>query len=224
MNQLEKASLELKNHGFSPVIAPDSDTAQSLMLDAVPDNGVVGIGDSATIRQIGIIEALQKRGTSVINPFFGEFKRKTAIECLLADIFITGVNAVTVTGELIDMDGAGNRIAGTIFGPKDVLIAAGKNKIVKNRQEGIERLKNIAPFHAKGMGYTTPCVQTGTCINCNAPNRICRIETIITRVPMYTDITIFLIDEDLGLSWDAQWPAERIQNIQKGYLTHVWNP
>jgi hypothetical protein len=224
MNQLKDTSSQLKKHGISSVIAPDSSTATSMMLDMVPYNAVVGIGDSATVRQIKIIDALQKRGTSIINPFAGKFRRNTAVRCLFADIFITGVNAVTLTGELIDMDGAGNRIAGTIFGPETVLIAVGKNKIVRDREEGLKRLRDIAPFHAKGMGYTTPCAETGICTDCNSENRICRIQTVITRAPMYTDMTVFLIDEDLGLSWDAQWPAERIDNIQKGYLRHVWNP
>ncbi|MBU6998354.1 MAG: lactate utilization protein [Theionarchaea archaeon] len=222
---LQETAHALKQHGFSPLVVSTKEEARAAILDNIPVNSLVSIGDSATVRQIGVIEALHSRGTSIINPFRGKFRRETAVASLLADIFLTGINAVTGDGSLVDIDGAGNRIAGTIFGPPNVLVVAGQNKIVKNVDEAMERLKTvIAPRHAAGMGYSLPCARTGICQDCSSPNRICRIETVIHRVPMYTHITVLLVGEDLGLSWDPHWASDRIGRIHSQYLSHVWNP
>jgi hypothetical protein len=224
-HSLHETAHTLKQHGFNPLIVSTREEARASILDYIPLNSLVGIGDSATVRQIGVIEALHARGTSIVNPFYGKFRRETAVASLLADIFLTGINAVTREGSLVDIDGAGNRIAGTIFGPPEVLVVAGQNKIVKNVDEAMERLKTvIAPHHAAGMGYSLPCTRTGTCQDCDSPKRICRIETVITRAPMYTQTTVVLVEEDLGLSWDPQWAPERIGKIHTQYLSHVWNP
>jgi L-lactate utilization protein LutB len=222
---LHETARNLKRHGFNSLVVSTREEACGSILDRIPQNSLVGIGDSATVRQIGVIEALHSRGTSIINPFCGKFRRETAVASLLADIFLTGINAVTREGSLVDIDGAGNRIAGTIFGPPDVLVIAGQNKVVESVDEAMERLKTvIAPHHAAGMGYSLPCTRTGTCQDCDSPKRICRIETVITRAPMYTRTTVILVEEDLGLSWDPQWAPERIDKIHTQYLNHVWNP
>ncbi|MBU7014590.1 MAG: lactate utilization protein [Theionarchaea archaeon] len=224
-NILKETAHALRQHGFNTQIVSTREEACAAILSHIPLNSLVGIGDSATVRQIGIIEALHTRGTSIINPFRGKFRRETAVASLLADIFLTGINAVTTEGSLVDVDGAGNRIAGTIFGPPEVLVVAGQNKIVKNVNEAVERLKTvIAPRHAAGMGYSLPCTQIGTCQDCNSPKRICRIEAVIRRAPMYTQTTVLLVGEDLGLSWDPHWAPERIRKIHTQYLSHVWNP
>ncbi|MGD2072246.1 MAG: lactate utilization protein, partial [Candidatus Thorarchaeota archaeon] len=213
----------LTRHEFKARMVEDRKKATSILLDLIETTAVVGIGDSATIRQLGIIDRLQERGTSIINPFIGAFNRSTGITCLLADVFLTGANAITEDGHIVDIDGAGNRIAGTIYGPPTVLLVVGKNKIVPTVEDAFYRIKNfIAPYHANAMGYGPPCTKTGKCEDCQSGKRVCRIETVIARKPMYSDVHILIIDEDLGLSWDPHWSAGRIQKIQKAYEDHVW--
>jgi hypothetical protein len=220
---IDETLKSLNRHGFKARMVEDGKNATSLLLDLIDTTAVVSIGDSATVRQLGIIEKLQERGTSIINPFIGAFNRNTGITCLLADVFLTGANAITEDGHIVDIDGAGNRIAGTIYGPPTVFIVMGKNKIVPTVDDAFHRIKNyIAPYHAKTMGYGPPCTKTGKCEDCQSDKRVCRIETVIARAPMYSDLHILVIDEDLGLSWDPRWSAERIQNIQKAYKDHVW--
>jgi len=221
-----KTTIErLSQHGFKVMFIDNQDSAKNVILDLIPKNTIVGIGDSTTIRQIGIIEDLHNRGTNIINPFTGNFRRDIAVKSLLADIYLTSANAITHDGKIIDIDGAGNRIAGTIFGPEKVILVIGKNKIVKDANEAFQRIKNvIAPQHAKGMGYSLPCTLKGKCVDCESKERICRIEVVIERKPIYTEIVILLINEDLGLSWDPNWPPERINKIQTEYGNYVWSP
>jgi hypothetical protein len=110
-----------------------------------------------------------------------------------------------------------------IFGPRKVFIIAGRNKIVKDVNEALYRIKNlIAPFHARTKGFATPCAQAGKCIDCNAPKRICSVVSIIERRPWRTEISVILVDEDLGLSWDETWPEDRIRRIKSNYEKVTW--
>ena len=136
---------------------------------------------------------------------------KIALAC---EFFITGTNALTCDGKLINTDGGGNRVAGMIFDPKNVVIVVGRNKIVQNLDEALYRVKNvIAPQLAKIKGMKTPCVDTGKCVDCQSEERICNVTTIIERVPGYNHITIVIVNEDLGLGWDEDWPKEPLNRI-----------
>jgi hypothetical protein len=110
-----------------------------------------------------------------------------------------------------------------IFGPKKVIIIVGRNKIVKDVEDALYRIKNvIAPHHAKTKEFRTPCSQTGNCNDCSSNRRICNVTTIIEKKPWRTDITIILIDEDLGLSWDEEWQNTRINKIRSNYEKATW--
>jgi hypothetical protein len=104
-----------------------------------------------------------------------------------------------MNGELVNIDGAGNRVNGTIFGPGKVIVVAGYNKIVEDVQEAIKRTKNVAaPMNAKRANLDVPCAKLGRCVDCNSPNRICRVVVIHERKPMLTNILIILVGEELG--------------------------
>jgi hypothetical protein len=120
---------------------------------------------------------------------------------LTCDLFLTGTNAVTLSGWLVNIDGNGNRVAAMFFGPKKVIVVAGRNKIVDgDLQDAIDRIKNWAsPPNAKRLNYNTPCAKTGFCSNCNSPERICRVTTIIDRKPRVMDIRVLVVNEDMGL-------------------------
>ena len=117
----------------------------------------------------------------------------------MSDCFLCSANAISVTGEVINVDGIGNRTNGMTFGPKKVFIVAGMNKVTADLESGLKRIREVAaPMRAKSLGMETPCAETGLCGDCNAPQRICRVTVILHRKPMLTDISVILIKEALG--------------------------
>ena len=151
-------------------------------------------GGSVTVDALGIIDKIKERGM----PFRDYIKREDRLPSLMAEYYITSSNAITRDGKLVNMDGFGNRVAAISCGPRQVLIVAGTNKIVNDVDEGIERIKEIAaPLNAKRLNKNTPCVETGICEDCDSPERICRVISIVAR-PYEDRITIYLINEKLG--------------------------
>jgi hypothetical protein len=230
--QIEVALRNLLANNFEARFAENSDTAKKIVSGSISKNTIVGIGDSATVRQIGIIEELEKKEIRVLNPFSRELTAeptKTMVRDSVSrrifscDVLVSGTNAVTKDGKLVNIDAVGNRVASMIFGPRKVFIIAGKNKIVKDVDEAIYRIKNlIAPFHARTKRFATPCAQTGKCSDCSAPKRICSVTSIIEKRPWRTEISVILVDEDLGLSWDETWPKDRIAKIKSNYEKVTW--
>jgi len=229
---IEETLENLKANRFNTGFAENSDAVRKMILSSISENMVVGIADSATVRQIGIVEELENRGIKVWNPFSRELttdSTKTVVrddmsrQILSCDVFVAGSNAVTRDGKLVNVDAVGNRVAAMIFGPRKVFIILGKNKIVKNVDEAFHRIRNvIAPFHAKTKEIATPCAQTGKCSDCNAARRICSVTTVMEKRPWRTEITVVLVDEDLGLSWDETWTEERIRRIKENYEKVTW--
>ena len=113
--------------------------------------------------------------------------------------FVAGTNAITADGQLVNVDGMGNRVAAQIFGPEKVILVAGTNKIVGDVNEAFDRLEKIAaPINAKRVGMGTPCADTGECIDCDSPMRICNMYTIIRRMMFPGRLTLILVNEALG--------------------------
>jgi len=232
-----KVTLEsLKRNDFDVRFTRTGAEAKAMMLDMIPLNARVGVADSVTLRQIGVLEALEQRGTEVINPFMPKLtqdihkdpaKRRLFVETLRmtfgTDVFVTGTNAVTEDGKLVNIDGAGNRVAGIIYAAPKVILAIGRNKIVKDVDAAIDRIKNVlAPAHAKQKRYKTPCTVTGRCDDCNSPDRICNITVILEKKPYHTDLSVLIINEDLGLGWSPDWDFQRINEIRSNYYENSW--
>ncbi len=230
--KLQETLNNLKANGFDARIARNRAEAKKLILNAISKRAVVGAADSATIRQLGIIEELEKLGFKVLTPFTRELTTdpaKTAArdnisrQLFSCDMLLAGTNAVTTDGKLVNIDGVGNRVASMIFGPKKVFIIVGRNKIVGNVEEALHQIKNvIAPFHAKTKKFSTPCAQTGECSDCSSPRRICSVTTIMEKKPWRTDISVILVDEDIGLGWNEKWNEKRIQKIKSEYEKVTW--
>jgi hypothetical protein len=218
---METVKEALKAHQFTRVeCIENGEKAAGLVVDMIPEGAHVGLGGSTTIRQLGILERLRNRGIAIINDSesdeipFDDTMRRT----LNSDVLLASSNAVTLDGKLVNIDGMGNRVAAMVFGPKKVILVIGRNKIVADMDAAIERLKNvIAPQHAMGYGARLPCATAGHCVDCNSPARICRVTTIIERKPLFTDISILLVDEDLGLGWGPAWPQDRKEKIAAVY-------
>jgi L-lactate utilization protein LutB len=121
-------------------------------------------------------------------------------QALLADLFITGTNAVTETGQLVNLDMIGNRIAALTFGPKHVILFVGRNKIVSDLEEARKRIKNYAaPANAMRLDKKTPCTQTAACESCKSPDRICNTWAIMEKSYPKARVKVVLINEELGL-------------------------
>lgn len=226
----------LKQNGFNTIYAEDTEVAGEAILKLIPKGATVGIGDSVSVRQLKILEVLQKQGRVLINPFSkeislsantGEISRNQFREItkltLICEFFLTGTDAVTRDGKLVNTDGVGNRVVGMIFGPEKVIIVAGRNKIVQNSEEAFQRIRNfIAPRHAKSKDRKTPCANTDQCTDCDSEERICKISTIIEKRPSDTEVTVLIINKDLGLGWNKSWPKERINKIYSDYCKFTW--
>ncbi len=115
------------------------------------------------------------------------------------DCFFCSANAISATGEIVNVDGVGNRTNAMTFGNKKVIIVAGMNKVTPDIDSALKRVSEVAaPMRAKSLNMATPCAETGVCSDCNAPQRICRITTILHRKPMLTDISVILVNQALG--------------------------
>jgi hypothetical protein len=230
--QIEAVSRALEASNFVAHVVQSRAAATETILRLIPIDATVGIGDSATIRQIGILERLAKRGTKLLNPFSRELttdpsKRDVRHELSRAvfttDVLITGTNAVTLDGKLVNVDAVGNRVAAMVFGPKQVIIVVGRNKIVRDVDAALHRIKNIiAPYHARTKDFATPCARTGRCSDCDSLDRLCNVTTILEKRPWRTTMTIILVDEDLGLGWDETWSPKRLSKIKSNYEGVTW--
>jgi L-lactate utilization protein LutB len=200
---LEELSAKLKKRGFNAVILNTADTIKDFISKTVPVDATVGLGGSVTLREAGIDVLLKSRGNTVFDHWDSSKSTGEILDArrkqLTSDYFLTSINAITIDGELVNIDGAGNRVAAMIFGPKHVIAIVGYNKIASSIDEAIWRTKNIASAkNCKRLGLNTPCAKTGLCMDCKLPVSICRITTIIDYKPMLTEFTIILTPLDLG--------------------------
>jgi len=200
--EMEKTIEALKKHGFGAEYAKDRQEALKRVLELTPPGASVGVPGSATVRAVGAVSALIEKGHEIFDHWEAE-NLKQAMEArkkqLTADVLITSVNALSMTGELVNMDGIGNRVAPTIFGPGHVIIVAGKNKIAKDLEAARQRVKEVAATkRARELNVKTPCAKTGECTDCNAPARICRAEVILHRPPSLTRVSVIVVGEELG--------------------------
>jgi hypothetical protein len=204
--RVENTLKSLRRNGFEALYLPTVEGVVSKVLGMVPEGAIVGIGGSVTLREMGLMKALEERGVELADHWAASRLGASSEEVmgirrlhLNSDVFITSTNAVTETGELVNIDGTGQRVAAMIFGPKKVIVVAGVNKIVGDLDEGLWRASNVAsPMNAKRLSRKTPCVKTGECEDCDSPERICNITTVIHRRPRATDLTVILVGEELG--------------------------
>ena len=207
-NQLQACRDALAANGFDAFIARDPVHASALFFEGIlPQLKVrtLAWGDSMTMAATGVLDELSRhKGVQTIATFEPGIDRKVLIErrrqALLTDLFLTGTNAVTLDGKLVNLDMIGNRTAPITFGPKKVVIFAGRNKIVPDIPAGMERVRTIAaPLNSRRHDMQTPCARTGRCHDCSSPQRICNSWSLIEKCFPKGRIKIVLIDEDLGL-------------------------
>jgi len=201
--QGEQCVKALKDHGFDAHFVSTVEEARDLILSMISGYESFGFGGSHTTRSLGLKEILQAKGKILFDHWEGnpssEENRKVRLAQGRSDCFICSANAISATGEIVNVDGVGNRTAAMTFGPKKVIIVAGMNKVRPDLQSALERIREVAgPMRAKSLNLDTPCAKTGVCSDCNAPKRICEITTILHRKPWMTDISVVLVNESLG--------------------------
>jgi hypothetical protein len=192
----------LRKNGFDAHFLPDQEAVRDRVLAECDPAASVGFGGSMSVAGLGIFEALSGRGKTLLDHgrVPPEERTATRLAQLTCDLFLTGTNAVTLEGCLVNLDMTGNRTNAMTFGPKKTVVVAGGQKIVADLPEAIRRIKTVsAPRNAKRLNLSTPCVATGFCADCNSPQRICRVYSIIERKPVSSEITVLVCGEPLGL-------------------------
>lgn len=199
----------LEKNNFEVFFVQNRDEARKVFFNTIfPEiqPASVSWGDSMTMKATGVLEEIEKRTDCVFIQTLGEhytlmqktYWRRKALE---ADLFLTGTNALTQQGQLVNVDMIGNRVAGLTFGPEHVVLFIGVNKIVANIEEAMQRIRSeAAPLNAiRHTALRTPCQKTHTCMNCKSPDRLCNTWVITEKSFPAKRIKIILINESLGL-------------------------
>lgn len=199
----EKVVESLNRRHFKAFYCETKEEAISKIFSLIPKTDIVSWGGSMTLESLGIQKKLIKDGYSVIDRDSAkdfEEKRDLTKKALLADTFLLSSNAVTEDGQLFNIDGTGNRLAALVYGPRNVIVVAGMNKVVHSLQDAISRVRNIAaPANHQRFPGKTPCTQNGVCGDCISEDCICA-QMVATRISRPAErIKVILIGEDLGL-------------------------
>lgn len=205
LNEVKKA---LEDNNFEVFVADNAADASKIVQEEIlPKIGAktVSWGGSMTFIATGLYNSIKDNPDMEILDTFnkslsGEEKIELRRRSLLVDLFITGTNAITEMGQLVNLDMIGNRIGGITFGPKHVVILVGRNKIVSDLEDAMYRIKNyVAPTNSMRLDMKTPCVKTSHCEECKSPDRICNTWTITEKSFPKGRVKLVLINEDLGL-------------------------
>ncbi len=205
LNEVKKA---LEENNFEVFLADNAADASKIVQEGIlPKTGAktVSWGGSMTFIDTGLYNSIKDNPSLEILDTFdkslsGEEKIELRRRALLVDLFITGTNAITEMGQLVNLDMIGNRIGGITFGPKHVVILVGRNKIVSDLEDAMYRVMNyVAPANAMRLDMKTPCVETSRCEECKSPDRICNTWTITEKSFPKGRVKVVLINEDLGL-------------------------
>ncbi len=193
----------MSRNNMEAVYIQDKGSVVDEIIRRIPENAVVTHGGSYTLHEVGIIDILRKGNIRYLRQDIGTLggmPDEVHMRAFSSDVYLTSVNAITRKGELVVLDGTGNRAACLLFGPKKVVVVAGKNKIVDNVESAIRRIKeHVAPVHARRRGWNLPCAKTGKCEECRSERRICNKLAVLSYERVKDRIAVILVGEDLGI-------------------------
>ena len=200
MESLNMLAETLEKKGFRVTCCETSGEARQALLSEIRGGETVGIGGSVTIRELNLLDALSEMKCPVHWHWLpSEDAAETRRLASSAHVYLCSSNAVTETGELVNIDGTGNRVAAMFYGPGRNIIVIGKNKIAPDYESAMKRIKEAAcPKNAVRLSLDTPCALTGKCNDCASGSRMCNITVIISNPPKGRDMHILLVNEDLG--------------------------
>jgi hypothetical protein len=196
-----KAVEALARNGFTAEFLPTVEALRERVLQECEEARSIGFGGSFSVQEMKIHEALSGSGKTLLDharvpPEMRDAVRKAQLTC---DLFLTGTNALTLTGALVNVDGNGNRTNALTYGPKKAVVVAGANKVVNDVADGLRRVRSTAaPRNAHRLKVATPCATTGICEDCHSPQRICRVYSILERKPHHSDILVLVCGDPLG--------------------------
>lgn len=205
--RLEAVKGQFEKNNFEAWVAGTIDEARKIVLEEIiPKTGAKSVswGGSASFVQTSLYETLKTSwDLEVLDTYDKSFPPEEGLErrrqSLLTDLYITGTNAVTEDGNLVNLDMIGNRVAAITFGPKNVIILVGRNKVVTDLEEAMVRVKNYAaPVNTMRLEKKTPCAETSFCSDCKSPDRICNTWTITEKSFPKGRVKVILINQELG--------------------------
>ena len=192
----------LRSRHFDAYYCKDKKEALEKALELIPQGATVGWGGAMSAQQIGLLDAMNAGNYNAIDrdkaPDPAE-REKAMKQCLLADVFITGANALSLDGQMVNIDGNGNRVAAIVYGPQSVVVIAGMNKVVDTLETAVIRARTVAaPMNKQRFPMQTPCEVTGACADCKSDGCICN-QLLITRNSKPAGrIKVILVGEELG--------------------------
>lgn len=203
MNDIEITIDALNSKGFKAFYASDAQAAVDYVLAQTSQSDTIGFGGSQTLFETGIADALLNRGNTVYSSelaaLSGGDKDAPKRLGLTADVYLSSTNALTLDGDLVNIDGIGNRVAAMFYGPQKVIFVVGRNKLTANPHTAIARIKKVAcPLNARRLGLSTPCAIEGHCTNCNTTQRMCNVTVRLQRPTRGKEMHVVIIDGDFG--------------------------
>ena len=193
----------LGKNGFDARYVATGAEALEIISSLVRPGMTVGFGGSMTLNAIGAQEKVRSLGAEVLDHNAAGIDDQRKLELrraqLTCDLFLSSSNAVTLEGDIVNVDGGGNRVAALTFGPKKTVVVVGANKIVRDLNEAFDRIETTAsPMNNKRLDRPNPCVKAGICQDCQGDTRICRVYQVLRRRPLYSDFTVIVVGEPLG--------------------------
>jgi len=199
----ESAAKALKKNGFDAIYVKTGAEAAEIVAKHLKNGSTIGFGGSMTVKALGIQDRAAAAGCELLDHnapgLAPEAKTKILKRQLTSDVFVSGSNAVTLEGEIVNVDGTGNRVAALSYGPAKTIVVVGINKIVRDLDEAFARIETYAaPMNNKRLDRPNPCVKAGVCMDCDGDTRICRVYQILRKRPLGTDFTVIVVGEELG--------------------------
>ena len=192
----------LQQRHFDAHYCADKAAALQKALELIPEGASVGWGGALSAAQIGLLEAVKAGPYRAIDRDTAQSPQervKLQKECLLSDVFITGANALSLDGQMVNIDGMGNRVAAIVYGPESVLVIAGMNKVVDSLEDAVKRARTVAaPMNKQRFGGSTPCITTGSCADCRCEDSICNQILITRNCRPAGRIRFIIVGEELG--------------------------
>lgn len=192
----------LKSRHFEAYYCDNKEDALAKALELIPRDATIGWGGAKSAQEIGLMDALNAGGYHTLDRDQAatmEEKIKISKECLLSDVFLTGANAISLDGQMVNIDGTGNRVAAIVYGPDTILVIAGMNKVADSLEEAMDRARHIAaPMNNQRFQNQNPCKLTGSCADCKCETCICNQILITRHCRPAGRIQFILVGEDLG--------------------------
>jgi L-lactate utilization protein LutB len=195
----QKVIKGLASRNMTGYYAASAEEAKKIALDLIPEGSSISMGGGMSVHEIGLVEALKEGNYNFIDRDKAEDKRAAMLAAYDADFFLSGCNAMTEDGVLVNIDGNANRVSAIAQGPKKVIFIVGMNKVCDDVDGAMKRARNVAaPINSQRFGLDTPCCKTGSCMNCKSPDTIC-CQFLITRFSRHEGrIHVILVNDSLG--------------------------